>query len=70
MDLLSLLDTAARLVLSLSIVTTVIALGWLTAYKLLLEQLPLVRDLLGKGDKVPRPRGTRRVVSVAANVSE
>jgi hypothetical protein len=64
MNVYLLLDRAVRLVLSLSIVLGVIFVGWLVAYKCLLEPLPVVRELLGRGRKQPRPEGRppRRVL--------
>jgi len=52
-------DRSVRLVLSLSLVLAVISLGWVVVYQLLLKHLPVVRELLGRGNKQPRPQGNK-----------
>ena len=60
---LSAVDTGVRLVLSLVVVLGVIALCWWAAYALLLQHVPIVRELLGRGRKQTRSeKHTRKKV--------
>jgi hypothetical protein len=60
---LTVVDTVIRLALSLIVVAAVIALCWWAAYALLLQHVPIVRELLGRGRKQTRSgQHQRRVV--------